>query len=79
MRRYRTDVIGSGEAATTSTIAAYDNGARTMLAVKGRFGVAGMRGADATGWEDRPGDIRIKPRGRAMFPGSPPWSRGTSP
>ncbi|MEM7041914.1 MAG: FAD-binding protein [Pseudomonadota bacterium] len=50
MRRYRTDVlvIGGGGAATASTIAAHDNGARTMLAVKGRFGVAGVRGAGAT-------------------------------
>jgi len=50
MRRYRTDVlvIGGGGAATASTIAAHDNGARTMLAVKGRFGIAGVRGAGAT-------------------------------
>ena len=50
MRRYRTDVlvIGGGGAATASTIAAHDNGASTMLAVKGRFGVAGVRGAGAT-------------------------------
>jgi L-aspartate oxidase len=50
MRRYRTDVlvIGGGGAATAATIAAHDHGARTMLAVKGRFGVAGVRGAGAT-------------------------------
>jgi L-aspartate oxidase len=50
MRRYRTDVlvVGGGGAATASTIAAHDNGARTMMAVKGRFGVAGVRGAGAT-------------------------------
>ncbi|MGI9511047.1 MAG: FAD-binding protein, partial [Geminicoccaceae bacterium] len=50
MRRYRTDVlvIGGGGAATASTIAAHDAGASTMLAVKGRFGVAGVRGAGAT-------------------------------
>src|SRR5690606_28307429 len=35
-------------AATASTIAAHDAGARTMLAVKGRFGVPGVRGAGAT-------------------------------
>lgn len=50
MQTYRTDVlvVGGGGAATASTIAAHEAGARTMLAVKGRFGVAGVRGAGAT-------------------------------
>ena len=43
MKRYRTDVlvVGGGGAATAATIAAHEAGARTMLAVKGRFGVPG--------------------------------------
>ena len=50
MKRYRTDVlvVGGGGAATAATIAAHEAGARTMLAVKGRFGVPGQRGAGAT-------------------------------
>ncbi len=50
MKRFETDVliVGGGGAATASTISAHDNGARTMLAVKGRFGVPGVRGAGAT-------------------------------
>lgn len=50
MRRFETDVliVGGGGAATATAISAHDNGARTMLAVKGRFGVAGVRGAGAT-------------------------------
>jgi fumarate reductase (CoM/CoB) subunit A len=50
MKRYETDVlvVGGGGAATAATIAAHDAGARTMLAVKGRFGVPGVRGAGAT-------------------------------
>jgi L-aspartate oxidase len=50
MRTYETDVlvVGGGGAATAATIAAHDAGARTMLAVKGRFGVPGVRGAGAT-------------------------------
>ncbi|MEL6301887.1 MAG: FAD-binding protein [Pseudomonadota bacterium] len=50
LQRYNTDVlvIGGGGAATASTIAAHDAGARTMLAVKGRFGIPGVRGAGAT-------------------------------
>jgi fumarate reductase (CoM/CoB) subunit A len=50
MRSFETDVliIGGGGAATAATISAHENGARTMLAVKGRFGVAGVRGAGAT-------------------------------
>ncbi|MGH8165627.1 MAG: FAD-binding protein, partial [Woeseiaceae bacterium] len=49
-RRYATDVlvVGGGGAATAATIAAHEKGARTMLAVKGRFGVPGVRGAGAT-------------------------------
>lgn len=50
MKTYQTDVlvVGGGGAATATTIAAHEAGARTMLAVKGRFGVAGARGAGAT-------------------------------
>jgi fumarate reductase (CoM/CoB) subunit A len=50
MRSYQTDVliVGGGGAATASTISAHDAGARTMLLVKGRFGVPGVRGAGAT-------------------------------
>ncbi len=50
MKRYETDVliVGGGGAATASAISAHDSGARTMLAVKGRFGVPGKRGAGAT-------------------------------
>ena len=50
MRTYETDVlvVGGGGAATASTIAAHDAGARTMMAVKGQFGVPGVRGAGAT-------------------------------
>lgn len=50
MKTYETDVlvVGGGGAATASCIAAHDAGARTMLAVKGRFGVPGVRGAGAT-------------------------------
>jgi succinate dehydrogenase/fumarate reductase flavoprotein subunit len=50
MKRYETDVliIGGGGAATAATISAHENGARTMLAVKGLFGVPGVRGAGAT-------------------------------
>ncbi len=50
MQTYRTDVlvVGGGGAATASTISAHEAGARTMMAVKGRFGVAGARGAGAT-------------------------------
>jgi len=50
MKRYETDVliIGGGGAATAAAISAHENGARTMMAVKGQFGVAGKRGAGAT-------------------------------
>lgn len=50
MKSFETDVliVGGGGAATASTISAHENGARTMLAVKGRFGVCGVRGAGAT-------------------------------
>lgn len=50
MKTYETDVlvVGGGGAATASTIAAHDAGVRTMLAVKGQFGVPGVRGAGAT-------------------------------
>lgn len=50
MKTYETDVliVGGGGAATATTIAAHDAGARTMMAVKGVFGVPGVRGAGAT-------------------------------
>jgi len=50
MRTYSTDVliVGGGGAATASAISAHESGARTMIAVKGRFGQAGVRGAGAT-------------------------------
>jgi fumarate reductase (CoM/CoB) subunit A len=50
MKSFETDVliVGGGGAATASTISAHENGARTMLAVKGCFGVPGVRGAGAT-------------------------------
>jgi len=50
MKRFETDVliVGGGGAATAAAISAHENGARTMLAVKGRFGVPGIRGAGAT-------------------------------
>lgn len=50
MKRYKTDVlvVGGGGAATAATIAAHEKDASTMLAVKGRFGVPGVRGAGAT-------------------------------
>ena len=49
-RTWHTDVlvVGGGGAATAATLSAHESGARTMLAVKGRFGVAGVRGAGAT-------------------------------
>lgn len=50
MKTYETDVlvVGGGGAATASTISAHEGGARTMMAVKGKFGVPGKRGAGAT-------------------------------
>lgn len=50
MKTYETDVlvIGGGGAATAATISAHEAGARTMLAVKGQFGVPGKRGSGAT-------------------------------
>lgn len=50
MKYFETDVliVGGGGAATASTISAHENGARTMIAVKGKFGVPGVRGAGAT-------------------------------
>ena len=50
MQTYETDVlvVGGGGAATASTISAHQGGARTMMAVKGRFGVPGKRGSGAT-------------------------------
>jgi L-aspartate oxidase len=50
MKTYETDVliVGGGGAATAAAISAHDAGARTTLAVKGQFGVPGVRGAGAT-------------------------------
>lgn len=50
MKTYETDVliVGGGGAATAATISAHEVGAKTAMAVKGRFGVAGVRGAGAT-------------------------------
>jgi fumarate reductase (CoM/CoB) subunit A len=50
MKEYNTDVliVGGGGAATAAAISAHEAGVRTTLAVKGRFGVAGVRGAGAT-------------------------------
>lgn len=50
MREYQTDVliVGGGGAATAATISAHQRGAKVTLAVKGQFGVAGVRGAGAT-------------------------------
>jgi L-aspartate oxidase len=50
MKTYETDVliIGGGGAATAATISAHEAGAKVTMAVKGRFGVAGVRGAGAT-------------------------------
>src|SRR5436189_286736 len=50
MREYETDVliVGGGGAATAATISAHQQGAKVTLAVKGKFGVAGVRGAGAT-------------------------------
>lgn len=41
-------IVGGGGAATAATLAAHEAGANTMLAVKGQFGVPGVRGAGAT-------------------------------
>ena len=50
MKTHRTDVliVGGGGAATAAAISAHNEGARTTVAVKGRFGVPGVRGAGAT-------------------------------
>lgn len=49
-QEFETDVliIGGGGAATAATLAAHENGARTLIAIKGKFGVPGVRGAGAT-------------------------------
>lgn len=49
-QEFDTDVliIGGGGAATAATLAAHENGARTLIAIKGKFGVPGVRGAGAT-------------------------------
>lgn len=50
IKHWHTDVliVGGGGAATAATLAAHEAGASTMLAVKGQFGVPGVRGAGAT-------------------------------
>ena len=50
LHEFETDVliIGGGGAATAATLAAHENGARTLIAIKGKFGVPGVRGAGAT-------------------------------
>ena len=50
MKEYSTDVliVGGGGAATAAAISAHEAGVRTTIAVKGQFGVAGVRGAGAT-------------------------------
>lgn len=50
MDSHETDVliVGGGGAATAAAISAHEAGARTTIAVKGRFGVPGVRGAGAT-------------------------------
>jgi fumarate reductase (CoM/CoB) subunit A len=50
VKTYDTDVliVGGGGAATAAAISAHEAGARTTMAVKGRFGVPGVRGAGAT-------------------------------
>jgi L-aspartate oxidase len=50
VKTYETDVlvVGGGGAATAAAIRAHEAGARTAIAVKGRFGVPGRRGAGAT-------------------------------
>jgi len=50
MKTYQTDVliVGGGGAATAATISAHEAGVKTTMAVKGRFGIAGVRGAGAT-------------------------------
>ncbi len=78
MKRYETDVlvIGGGGAATAATIAAHQGGARTMLAVKGQFGVPGVRGAGATSnpkadfWTIR----TVGPKGGLFNPPDATWA-----
>jgi len=50
MKTYETEVliVGGGGAATAATISAHQSGAKVTMAVKGRFGVPGVRGAGAT-------------------------------
>jgi succinate dehydrogenase/fumarate reductase flavoprotein subunit len=43
-------VVGGGGAAARSAIEAHRAGARTIIAVKGRFGLSGLRGTGATGY-----------------------------
>lgn len=78
MKRYETDVliIGGGGAATAATIAAHEAGARTLLAVKGQFGVPGVRGAGATSnpkadfWTIR----TVGPKGGLFNPPDATWA-----
>lgn len=78
MKTYETDVlvVGGGGAATAATIAAHQQGARTMLAVKGEFGVPGVRGAGATSnpkadfWTIR----TVGPKGGLFNPPDATWA-----
>jgi fumarate reductase (CoM/CoB) subunit A len=78
MKTYETDVliVGGGGAATAATIAAHQGGARTMLAVKGQFGVPGVRGAGATSnpkadfWTIR----TVGPKGGLFNPPDATWA-----
>jgi L-aspartate oxidase len=78
MKTYETDVlvVGGGGAATAATIAAHEAGVRTMLAVKGEFGVPGVRGAGATSnpkadfWTIR----TVGPKGGLFNPPDATWA-----
>lgn len=67
LKYFETDVliVGGGGAATASTISAHENGARTMLAVKGKFGAPGARCAGEY-WTIR----TVGPEGHFF---NPPW------
>jgi len=74
---FETDVliIGGGGAATAATLAAHENGARTLIAIKGKFGVPGVRGAGAT--SNPVGDFwtirTIGPKGGLFNPPDSVW------
>jgi len=68
-------IIGGGGAATAATLAAHENGARTLIAIKGKFGVPGVRGAGAT--SNPVGDFwtirTIGPKGGLFNPPDSVW------